>query len=77
MLMISAPASAWPMIDQTLMVRASCGVPNSGFRVRIWVNTTGSAAKPISTPVTIRSAVPREWVVSPISSCERGSTKKK
>ena len=75
--MISAPASTCSAIDEVRSVRASCGVPNSGLRVRSSVNTTGSAARPISAPVTMRSTVPRVWRPSPGSSGQRGSTKKK
>ena len=75
--MISTPARTWATIDRTLMDRAICGVPSSGLRLRSRVNTTGSAASPTSAPVTIRSVVPSECVVSPISSGQRGNTKKK
>jgi hypothetical protein len=73
--MISTPASTWATIDQVLMDSANCGVPSSGLRVRSWMNTTGSAARPISAPVTIRIAVPNVWEVSPINSGQRGNTK--
>ena len=75
--MISAPASTCSAIDDVRSVKASCGVPNSGRRVRSSVNTTGSAARPIRAPVTMRSTVPSVWEVSPSSSGQRGNTKKK
>src|SRR6478752_541396 len=75
--MISTPASTCSPIDKVRRLSASAGVPNSGLRVRRSVNTTGSAARPITAPVTMRSAVPSVWLVVPISSGHRGSTKKK
>ena len=75
--MMSTPASTCSAIDVVRRVSASCGVPNSGRRVRSSVNTTGSAARPISAPATMRSAVPSVCEVSPSSSGQRGSTKKK
>lgn len=75
--MINNPASTCATIEATRSDNASCGVPSSGLRVRNRVNTTGSAASATSTPATIRSAVPSECVVSPISSGQRGNTKKK
>ncbi|CFR81822.1 Uncharacterised protein [Mycobacterium tuberculosis] len=63
------------MIDQIRIDSASCGVPSSGLRVRSKVNTTGSAARPTNAPVAIRSPVPSECPVSPISSGQRGNTK--
>jgi hypothetical protein len=75
--MISTPANTCSAIDVVRSLNASCGVPNSGRRVRSSVNTTGSAARPIRAPVTMRNTVPSVWEVSPSSSIQRGKTKKK
>ena len=74
---ISTPASTCSTIDDVRRRRASCGVPNSGRRVRSSVNTTGSAASPMSAPVTMRNTVPSVCEVSPESSHHRGKTKRK
>ena len=63
--------------DQVRKLSASRGVVNSGWRVRSWVNTTGSAAIPTRTPQTIRRINPSVSDVSPINSGQRGRTKKK
>ena len=70
--MISTPASTCSAIDEVRNVSASCGVPNSGRRVRSNVNTTGSAARPISAPATMRSPVPSVCEMSPSNSGHAG-----
>jgi hypothetical protein len=57
--MISRAANTCSAMEVVRSLNANCGVPNSGRRVRSSVNTTGSAARPIRAPVTMRSAVPR------------------
>ena len=74
---MSTPASTCSTIDDVRRLSAICGVPSSGLRVRSSVKTTGSAARPIRAPVTMRSTVPRVWEVSPLNSGKRGRTKKK